>query len=136
MSLTGTNVDIKTNFDNSLLTRLTFIRVLEAFDIDILTEYRVENVAYLEKWCASIGDITRTLLIKSEDQAIEKYLSGQISMLNLLVPSDGVRFIVGRQAGVVVSIERVSLKDIPENYLPKKGTMHDPSLRPERETNV
>lgn len=112
---------------------LVFVRTLEAFEGDILSEHRAQNGSgiYLEKWCARQGNESRSLIVRAERRPIAEYLGGRISMLRLLTESsDGVGFLVDRRGGEIVSVFHVVLSVLPAGYLPMDDAFHDESLRP------
>lgn len=112
---------------------LTFVRVLEEFEGDILTEFRATNGSglYLEKWCARDGTKNRYLLVRTELRSVAEYLGRRISMLQLLNgSSDGGGFIVDKDGGKVAAVFAVRLDSLPDGYLPKPSAFHDEGLRP------
>lgn len=117
--------------------QLTFVRHLEAFEGPILSEYRATNGtgSYIEKFCASEETTKRYLLVRSEQRAIAEFLSGRLSMRNLIFEaSDGVGFVLDRQGADVVAVYISPLASLPRSYFPTERRFHDPELRPEWES--
>lgn len=116
---------------------LEFVRELEAFEGPILSEYRVRGGTglYLEKWCARQGSTTRWLYARTEQRPVAEYLSGRLSMLDLLtIPSDGVCFLVDRAGDQTLAVFVAPFVALPTEYLPKPTAYHDETLRPEWDT--
>jgi len=117
----------------SELRELTFVRVLEYFEGDILSEYKAArgNGLYLEKWCDREGQINRWLVVRSDHRALAEYLAGKISMYTLMTcGSDGGGFIVDRQNGTNISVFAIRLNNLPPKYMPDEDAFHDEELRP------
>lgn len=114
------------------LPELTWVRDLEAFDGPILSEYRdASGVPYLEKWCTHGDNFVRFLVVRSTRAAIDAYLDGYTSMLDLLTkPNSDTGFMVDYAGGELYSVEPVRVSELPESYLPKASAMHEESLRP------
>ena len=112
---------------------LECVRDLEEFDGPILTELKsAEGSIYLEKWCAREGGTVRTLVVRSELRAIAQYLAGRVTMRDLMVRhSDGVGFIVDKNADETKAVYVVLVAGLPAEYLPKDTAVHDASLRPQ-----
>ena len=110
---------------------LTHVRELEEFDGPILTEWISDkgNI-YVEKWCTNKGGVTRTLFVRSNHMAINAYLNGTMSMMELLTgPNDNYGMLVDRNKDGIVGVTRVQVPTLPASYLPSPTTMHDIDLR-------
>lgn len=115
---------------------LTFVRSIEEFDGPILSEFRDDSgTPYLEKWvdCSHEHKTSRFLVVVSTPHAIEEYLAGQLSMLDLLtVPNQNVGMLVDTKwkTEEVVRSARVDVRDIPPGYMPDPTAMYDETLSP------
>jgi hypothetical protein len=117
------------------LPSMVFVRDLEVFEGPVLSEMRGSggrSTYYLDKWCTSQEDVSRSIVVRTEQRAIAEYLSRRITMRSLMLDaSDGIGFVVDRRAGDILRVFLVSLEDFaPESYLPKDGVWHDETLRP------
>lgn len=124
-----------TNNIQALPKPLRFIRVLEHYEVDILTEYKSEegNYIYLEKWCDTDEERHRYLIVRSDIRPLALYLAKQMDMLTLLrYSSDGFGFIIDKNInGETTAVYRVLLSDLPAEYLPSADAYHELELRPE-----
>src|ERR1051326_1319359 len=111
---------------------LTLVRHLEAYDGPILSEYSGKNSAvYIEKWCEREGNVSRYLLVRSNQRSIAEFLGNKLSMLQLLKDeSDGVGFVIDRQNGDINGVHVAPLSRLPRKYFPTRDRMHDEDLRP------
>lgn len=66
------------------------VRVLEEWQGEfILSEVHINKEVYVEKWCDDSDGVTKTLIVKSSPKAIDAYLRGEITMLQLLNGDSG-----------------------------------------------
>lgn len=123
---------------------LRLVRELEFFEGPILSEYRAtgSGSAYVEKWCAHDGGVSRFLLVRSDQRAIAEFLGGRLSMRELLNSrSDGIGLLIDRAGSVapqehhrMPAVWLVSIAELPRGYLPRPERLHDESFRPEWDT--
>lgn len=115
---------------------LTFVRSIEEYDGPILSEFRDNSgTPYLETWvdCSHDQKTSRFLVVVSTPRAIEEYLAGQLSMLDLLtVPNQNIGMLVDTKwkTDEVVRSARVDVRDIPSAYMPDPTAMYDETLSP------
>ena len=113
---------------------LHYSRVLEYFEGDLLTEYRVDSGGfYIEKWCDFSDGLNRYLVVKSDMRSIAEYLARKITMTALLNNnSDGFGFIIDRDAmNETVAVYRVLLENLNSKYLPNRDALHNTKLQPD-----
>ena len=134
MSLPDSLPDIGQPIDS---VPLTFVRSIEEYEGPLLTEFCDDyGVPYLEKWCTCSHEqkTTRSLVVKSTPRAIEEYLAGQLSMLDLLThPNQNVGMLVDTKfrTGEVVRSALVDIRTIPPEYMPDPTAMYDETLDPQ-----
>jgi len=119
---------------------LTFVRSIEEYEGPILSELSDDSgTPYLEKAvdCSRDQKIFRSLVVVSSPHAIEEYLAGRMSMLDLLTlpnESKGIlvdtKFRTGERTGEVVRSARVDISTLPSGYLPDPTAMYDETLDP------
>lgn len=112
---------------------LTWVRDIEAFDGPILSEFRdEEGTTYLEKVCTRDEGTWRSLRVTSSQRAIEEYIAGRLSMLDLITkPNQNVGVLVDTdRERKIVRAGLVDVRAIPLGYLPEPDAMHDETLGP------
>lgn len=115
---------------------LTFVRSIEEYEGPILSEFRDDSgTPYLEKWvdCSHDQKTSRFLVVASNASAIEEYLAGQLSMLDLLtLPNENKGILVDTKmrTGEVVRSARVDIRTLPTEYMPDSTAMYDETLDP------
>lgn len=114
------------------LPEMELFQYLEWFEGPILSELRTsEGHLYVEKWCTEDGDVTRSLIVRTEQRALAEYLGMRKTMWDLLrSASDGMGFLVDRRGAKTVDQFHVELSTLPEDYFPDRDVMHDIGLRP------
>lgn len=118
---------------NGLPRQLRLVRVLEAFEGDLLVQYQAVTGSgfYVEKWCAGEGALNRFLLVRTELRFISEYMGKKLTLLQLLTnSSDGGGFIVDRKGDEVISVYAIRFDELPKKYMPDPTAMHEDELRP------
>jgi hypothetical protein len=128
--------------DSVSFTR-TYVRCLEEYEGDLLTEIRVGDDVYVEKWCDMDDRFSRTMAAKSSAADIEAYLKGELTLYALLTNhSNGVYFLI--DGGLAKEWEpdddwddryvyrAISIKheDVPNTYWPDISAKYEPALAP------
>lgn len=109
---------------------MKWVRDLEEFDGAILSEYEEDRVSYVEKWCDRPGPgLTRTLRVRSDRGAIQSYLEGGITLMNLLTRYQEAWLVDRNERDVVVRCEVVSVPTL-SSYLPASCAKPVEGLRP------
>lgn len=115
-------------------TPLTWVRDIEYYDGPLLSEFLdSDGISYLEKWCScdySRG-VQRYLRVSSTQHAIQEYMAGRMSMLDLLTkPNEDIGILVDYAGGKIVGSTLALVSDLASTkYLPEPDAMYDETLQ-------
>ena len=110
---------------------LTKMRDLVYFDGPLLSYFKSRSGDnYLYYWCDVDENYNRWLIFRVSDQSLNRYLNGELSLLDLMKnPSDGFFYSVDIDNDLEYhNILRVLPKDLPASYLPEQDSYFDASL--------
>jgi len=113
---------------------LTWVRDIEYFEGRILTEFvGNDGITYLEKWCtcANSQRVQRYLQVASTPLAIQEYMAGRMSMLDLVTkPNANIGVLTDYVGGEIVGSTLVTVSELaPTKYLPEPDAMYDETLQ-------
>lgn len=106
-----------------------YVRTLEYFEGDILTEYEADGKIYLSKWCDRTSEGEVWIVKEVTPEAVDDYLDKKISMRDLFeCDSKAEAWVVTTKKEDVVKEEKVTMDAVLESYKPTSQAFYDESL--------
>jgi hypothetical protein len=91
---------------------------LHWWDGPLTSVYIDTNNTYLYHWVSCDDTAHRWLVVKIEPSYLFGYLSGNVSIRDLLLsPRDGVAMLLDADGDNYLSLSEISLSDLPDDYL-------------------
>ena len=122
-----------------IFSDLVKISDLIFFDGPLLSHYvHKSGTNYLSYWVDCDDESERWLVFNSGLTYLQRYVNGDVSLLDLLKGiENGLIYVVDvNTEGVIIDNKLVQIYDLPESYFPEEDSFFDQSFQKDADTNA